>query len=198
MLLSEKNRGKCAMMRRLLREVDSDLIWWVDDDAYVSRIGALPYWLRLVASSKPRVAQWGDAVYCSDIRPYVSEGDPIRFVREAEWYQGLPPPSWRAGGKGEFDFRGKGMGDGRWRFVIGSIWMARASRLKEMDWPDRRLFRNGEDIYLGEALRQHGYSLGRVNLHEAGVVLSAAVRRGAAEEPKVYHDSEEWHLEIVE
>jgi GT2 family glycosyltransferase len=102
--------------------------------------------------------------------------DPQEFVRTATWYRGLPPPSWRPGGKGEFKFGGLGIGDGRWLFIVGGCSMIRATAVRQMDWPDRRLSFLGEDVFLGEAIRQQGWRLG--NLGSLGVAVSMAPRRG--------------------
>jgi hypothetical protein len=97
-------------------------------------------------------------------------------VRSAAWYRGLPPPSWRAGGKGQFNFAGRGLGDGRWFFILGGCWLIRASALRALDWPDRRLIKMGDDAFLGEAIRQHGWQI--ADIGTTGVAIDTAQRRG--------------------
>jgi GT2 family glycosyltransferase len=102
----------------------------------------------------------------------------VPFVRSAPWYRGLPPPSWRAGGKGEFNFAGLGQGDGRWLFILGGCWLIRTSALRQLDWPDPRLVRLGDDVFLGEAIRQQNWTLG--NLGTPHVALNTEPRRASA------------------
>ena len=98
------------------------------------------------------------------------------FVRSASWYRGLPAPSWRTGGKGEFDFRGLGTGDGRWLFILGGCFLIRAAAVRALDWPDHRLLRTGDDVFLGEAIRQQGWD--QRDLGPLGVALDTEPRRG--------------------
>jgi GT2 family glycosyltransferase len=90
----------------------------------------------------------------------------------------LTPPYWEPGGKGELNWRNTGKGDGRWFFIIGGAWMIRRAVLRELDWPDRRLAKNGDDVFLGEALRQAGY--GFAGLRDLRVDLGHEERRGQA------------------
>jgi GT2 family glycosyltransferase len=120
---------------------------------------------------------WGQLAWCGHPLAFVPDmEDVLAFVRSAAWYRGLPPPSWRSGGKGEFDFEGRGTGDGRWFFMPGGCWLARTSALRAMDWPDKRLIMQGEDVLLGEAMRQQGWEL--ANNQAQGVAVSSAERRG--------------------
>jgi hypothetical protein len=102
----------------------------------------------------------------------------LEFVRTAPWYRGLPPPSWRVGGKGELNFEGRGTGDGRWPFILGGCWLARMQALRSIDWPDRRLVKMGEDVLLGEAFRQQGWTVQHIGI--PGVALDTEPRRGHA------------------
>ena len=119
---------------------------------------------------------WGKVYGCLHPRSFINLDDPSAFVRSAPWYRGLPPPSWLPGGKGEFNFRGQGTGDGRWFFVTGGCWLARTRILRQLDWPDRRLIKLGDDVLLGEAIRQSGGRLGNVSAD--GLRVSAQRRRG--------------------
>ena len=98
-----------------------------------------------------------------------------KFVRSASWYRGLTPPSWETGGKGEMDFDGKGGGDGRWSFIVGGCWLLRTSALRSLNWPDPRLVKGSDDVYLGEAIRQQGWSTKHVDLP---VAVNQSERRG--------------------
>jgi GT2 family glycosyltransferase len=177
LLVSKENLHKSPMMRRMLRDVDTPLIWWFDDDSYVVERGAMEDWLKWVRAAPPRIVLWGQGAECGEPASFTTLEDVSAFVRSAAWYRGLPPPSWRPGGKGEFNFEGRGTGDGRWIFVLGGCWMARTRAIGALDWPDRRLVRLGDDVLLGEAIRQRGWAMG--NIGAPGVRLDTEPRRGA-------------------
>jgi len=123
------------------------------------------------------VELWGHAAVCDHPNAFAPDIEDVEaYVRTAAWYRGLPPPSWRPGGKGEFDYEGKGTGDGRWFFVIGGCFLIRTCVLRALDWPDRRLIKMGDDVLLGEAIRQHGWRLR--NTGSMGVAIDIQPRRG--------------------
>jgi GT2 family glycosyltransferase len=101
---------------------------------------------------------------------------PLEFIRSASWYRGLPPPSWRPDGKGEFNFDGLGIGDGRCVYILGGCFMIRTAALRQIDWPDRRLSFLGEDVFLGEAIRQQGWTMGNIGM--LGVAVDTELRHG--------------------
>jgi GT2 family glycosyltransferase len=177
LLVSTMNLHKAPMMRRMLMGVDTRLIWWFDDDSYVVEDGAMGEWLKRVKAAPPTTVLWGQGAECGEPADFTTLDDVPAFVRSAEWYRGLPLPSWRPGGKGEFNFAGRGTGDGRWIFVLGGCWMIRARTIRALDWPDRRLVRLGDDVLLGEAIRQRGWSI--ENIGAPGVRLDTEPRRGA-------------------
>ena len=45
-----------------------------------------------------------------------------------------------------------------------------------LDWPDRRLTRYGDDVFLGEAIRQQGWAM--TNLGSPGIAMNTEPRRG--------------------
>jgi hypothetical protein len=174
LVMSEFNLGKCPMMRRMFEHVQSEFVWWFDDDSYVTEPGALETRLRIARSAHPRVVMWGERYLCNATCTFF-HGDPVPFVRSAPWYRGLTPPFWEPGGKGEFDFNGEGTGNGQWVFLTGGGWFARFAALRAMDWPDPRISTFGEDVLTGEAIRQQGWEIQHIG--QAGVELSAAERR---------------------
>ncbi len=174
--VSATNINKCPMMRRMFDGVSTEFIWWFDDDSYLTDESALERYLQAARKAPDKVVQWGV--------PMVLEGIPCgelgsdfatKFVRSAPWYRGLTPPSWDLGGKGELNFQGKAQGDGRWIFITGGCWWIRTSSIKLLDWPDPRLVKEGDDVFLGEALRQLGLDFEGV---DAPVAINKAERRG--------------------
>jgi hypothetical protein len=176
LILSRRNLDKCPMMRRLFARVDTEFVWWFDDDAFLTRRGVLRRLVQTARRSPPTTVLWGAEYFC-DYPPTPPEmPDLARFVRCAPWYRGLTPPFWAPGGKGEFNFQGRGTGDGRWVFITGGCWLARTSALQALHWPDRRLIRLNDDILLSEALRQQGWRHRRVGM--AGIIMHGEPRRG--------------------
>jgi hypothetical protein len=177
LVVSDSNLNKCPMMRLMFEGIESEFIWWFDDDSCVTESSALSRWLHRAQTSPASTVLWGQLAHCEHSEDFTYLDDPVGFVREASWYAGLPPPSWRPGGGGEFNYENKGTGDGRWFFMTGGCWMIRSSAVRALDWPDRRLVKMGDDVFLGEAIRQQGWQLD--NLGTLGVAISTERRRGA-------------------
>lgn len=174
---SPVNLNKCPMMRRLFESVETEFIWWFDDDSFMTGPEAFPRWLGPAQQDPESVAMWGQLASCDSPLTFAPDiPDVPGFVRRASWYRGLPPPSWRPGGKGEFNWRGQGTGDGEWLFAVGGSWLVRTAVVRALDWPDRRLIKMGDDVFLGEALRQHGWTIR--NLGSPGVAINSQPRRG--------------------
>lgn len=176
LIVSPNNLGKSAMMRLMFDKVETEFIWWFDDDSFITQAGTFARWLEVARSSPASTVLWGRVAMCE--HPFIFSDAPdaasVDFVRSASWYRGLPPPSWRPGGKGEFNLMGRGLGDGRWYFVSGGCFMIRTSAVRAMDWPDPRLFVVAEDIILGEAVRQQGWNFADV----LGVAINTEPSRG--------------------
>ncbi len=176
LVVSDLNLSKCPMMRRLFAQVSTEYIWWFDDDSFITDAGAWLRWLREAEASSAETVMWGELGECDHPMAFTEVKDVLKFVRSASWYRGLPPPSWRPGGKGEFLFRGQNGGDGRWIFVLGGCWLIRSAAVRAIDWPDYRLRRHGDDVFLGEAIRQHGWKI--AGIHPTGVAINTERRRG--------------------
>jgi hypothetical protein len=176
LIVSAANLSKCPMMRRMFAVVETEYIWWFDDDSYVARQYALSRWLATAKASPRSTVIWGTMSCCTHPSAFAEMDDAVGFVRKASWYQGLPPPSWRVGGGGDFNFRELGVGDGRWQFILGGCFMIRTAAVQALDWPDHRLFRTGDDVFLGEAIRQQGWQQANISSH--GVTLNTEPRRG--------------------
>jgi hypothetical protein len=186
LIVHRKNLNKCPMMRRMFEHVETDLIWWFDDDSYILDTAAFDHWRRCAGQASARTVQWGTLAVCSHPVAFAPGlADPVAFVRSADWYGGLTPPFWRPGGRGQFDYAGRGTGDGRWFFILGGCWMMRTRAIRALNWPDRRLLKLGDDVFLGEAIRQQGWLF--QNIEKPGVVINTEPRRGSAgrfREPK--------------
>ena len=179
LILSQANLNQCPMMRQMFLKVETKYIWWFDDDSYITEPGAFRRWIECAEQAQERTVMWGPLAWCDHPLAFAPDLENVAaFVRNAVWYRGLPPPSWRLGGKGEFNFNGRGTGDGRWIFIPGGCWLMRSSVIRVLDWPDRRLIKMGNDVLLGEAIRQQGWEL--ENIGNAGVAINTEPRRGEA------------------
>jgi len=176
LIVSPTNINKCPMMRRMFETVRTEFIWWFDDDSYVTQPNAWSDWVEVALTSPDSVVMWGEMYRCMTPADFTDLEDVVAFVRQASWYRGLPPPSWRCGGKGEFNFENRNCGDGRWDFIVGGCWLIRAEIIRALDWPDRRLVKLGDDVLLGEAIRQQGWQL--ANIGCPGVAINTHPRRG--------------------
>jgi len=172
---SHVNLNKCPMMRRMFRGASTPYLCWFDDDSYVTEAGALERQLRIARRSPVKTVMWGLQAG-SDHSKFIDLADVRHFVRTAPWYRGLSPPDWRPGGKGEFNYEGRGRGNPWWQFITGGFWLIRTRAIRTLDWPDRRLVKLGDDVLLGEALRQQGWRF--ENTGASGIVVNEAPRRG--------------------
>jgi GT2 family glycosyltransferase len=174
LIVSPDNLYKSPMMRRMLRAIKTEFTWWFDDDSYVLEPSAFGKWLEFARAAPASTVMWGQKACCDNKESFTSLEDVLGFVRSASWYRGLPPPSWRPGGKGEFNFENGNGGDGRWFFILGGCWLIRTRTIRALDWPDPRL--KDDDVFLGEAIRQNGWKLG--NIGTPGVAVNTEPRRG--------------------
>jgi GT2 family glycosyltransferase len=175
---SRRNINKCPMMRRMFREVKTPFICWFDDDSYLTEPRTLERQLKLARRSSADTMMWGARAKCNHPCLFIDIPDVDKFVRTALWYRGLTPPSLRPGGRGEFNYQGTNHGNGWWEFLLGGFWLIRTRAIRALDWPDRRLKKLGDDVLLGEALRQQGWTI--QHTAERGVAIDQAARRGDA------------------
>lgn len=165
LILSERNLLKIPMMRRLLGAAQGEYFWWFDDDSHVTDATAFSHWWAQVQASSPLIVGWGATAYTREFDGFQDPEEAGRWVSEAPWFRGQPPP-------------GTSDGPDAWWFLTGGCWCMRTSALRAMDWPDPRLVHVSEDILLGEAVRQQGWYL--ANIVNPGVAISDAPRRGEA------------------
>lgn len=172
---SPVNLHKAPMMRRLLARVETEFTWWFDDDSFITLPAAFDHYLSAAVAAPADVVLWGQEAVCTQPAHFTPLADAVDWVRRARWYGGLTPPTWAPGGLGEFDYQGRGTGDGNWRFILGGAWFARTAALRQLGWPDSRLRRYGDDVFLCEALRQQG--LRYQNTERFGIAIDTEPRR---------------------
>lgn len=163
---SRTNLYKLPMMRRLFHDHPLSTTWaiWFDDDSYVFRsdwLATLCYRSRL----KPDVDMWGKRLFLR------ADERHLEFIRNAPWFRGR-----------ELALDDQ-PGMYRLNFIAGGFWAIRTACLHQLNWPDTRLLHFGDDYLLGEALRQHGHTLGQCF---SGVALDQEKRRAPAETPRCH------------
>jgi predicted O-methyltransferase YrrM len=177
---SETNINKCPMMRQMFQDIDTEFIWWFDDDSHIVDPQALSQRLAMAEAAPPSTVMWGHQFLFGHEKDFSYGTDVVGFVRSAPWYRGRNPPSWEWGGKGEYNFEGRGCGDGRWFFITGGCWFIRASVIRALDWPDRRMIKRNDDVFLCEAIRQQGWHV--ADIGPLGIMINDAARRGSGED----------------
>lgn len=174
--LSPVNLNKCPMMRRMFQGgIETEFVWWFDDDSHVLRRTALPRRLTLARQSPPEIVAWGHRYFMSHEDQFDCGCDLRTWIRAASWYRSRPLPSWDMEPTDAAAGNPPPAPDGRWFFLTGGNWFARTEALQAMDWPDRRLILQAEDILLGEAIRQQGW--GFMDIGSLGVAIEAVRSR---------------------
>jgi len=168
LLVSETNLNKCPMMRKMVAGLETEFLWWFDDDSFVESPAALPERLRAAGSSPSDAVMWGHVFYFGNENDFSFGTDVAGYVRRARWYRRKDPPSWA------------GSGDGRWFFPTGGCWFIRSSAIRALDWPDPGLIKRNDDVLLAEAIRQQGWEFRDIG--PCGVAVNTEPRRGEGED----------------
>jgi hypothetical protein len=169
------NVNKCPLMRKMLDAVTTQFVWWFDDDSYITDPAALDR--RLVAMDRfgPRSVLAGHVFFYHGEVAWSYGEDVKGFVKSAPWFTGAPPPS------GVLEIIPNWPAD-RWFFVTGGCWFARTGALRLLNWPDPRLIKRNDDVFLCEAVRQAGYKF--EDIGPCGCIINDAPRRGVGEDPE--------------
>ncbi len=175
--VSPVNLNKSPMMRRMFQGgIDTEFVWWFDDDSHVVQRTALARRLSVARRSSPQIVAWGHRYFMSHEDEFDCGCDLRSWIRAAPWYRGRPLPSWEAEPMKAATAPGQlKTPDGRWFFLTGGNWFARTPALQAMDWPDPRLVLQAEDILLGEAIRQQGWDF--MDIGSLGMVVEAVPSR---------------------
>lgn len=160
LIVSSENLNKCPMQRRMLADIDTEFVWWFDDDSRIESSDALPQRLQIADQSSPETVLWGPIFYWQDQAGFNFGIDVEPWIREQAWYSREPIPC---------------DASGKWVFVIGGSWLARTQVLRDLDWPPRSFLKPGDDALFCEAIRQSGLTFEGIG--ECGVSFQLADRR---------------------
>jgi hypothetical protein len=78
LIVSPVNLNKCPMMRRMFDRVETEFIWWFDDDSYILEPGAFARWLEAAQAALESTVIWGQMAWCDS-----PENSPIRKMPSA-------------------------------------------------------------------------------------------------------------------
>lgn len=153
LLISEKNLYKNGMMKHLYEDLNSDYVFWFDDDSHVKE-NCLENLIKIAENSRGDEAVFGTLGMCTTLYEIEKEMGVNNWIKKQLWYKNKPWPN------SEFDYSKKKDG---FYFILGGNYFVKTKVLKEIYWPSDPtgfLFnyaRNGEDIIMGEAIHQNGY-----------------------------------------
>ncbi len=173
LIVSAENIDKSPMMRRMFEGIDTEFIWWFDDDSYITDQHALARRIEIARGADAETVLWGHQFFFGHERDFSYGADVDGFVRGAPWYRGKEPPSYHSGG------------DGRWFFITGGCWIIRTATVRALNWPDIRLIKRNDDVFLCEAIRQQGWK--SEDIGPSGVAINTEPRRGGGEDAQTMH-----------
>lgn len=162
---SPENIMKYPMMRRMFFDQarpQRKWIIWFDDDSYVTEDDWLMQLSRSIRDNWPKGhVMWGKRYF------WHLRGNQEQWGKAADWWKGKPfQVDHTHGNRLKIDF------------ATGGFWAIPSKWIIKLNWPDVRLYHNGGDVWMGEAVRQFG---GNIKNYEYGVAISKAKRRGFRE-----------------
>ena len=159
-IISEENLNKCPMQRQMFKLVDTEFVWWFDDDSQIIENDALDRRLALADAAPQTTVLWGPLFYWNDQGQFNFGIDVSPWIRSQAWYSREPIPCDPSG---------------KWVFIIGGCWFARTSILQHLNWPPESFVKPGDDAIFCEAMRQSGHAFESIG--ECGVQFQSHERR---------------------
>lgn len=175
--ISNGNINKCPMMRRMFKDIQTEWIWWFDDDSHIVSNDALQIRLTKVLEDNGEVDMYGHVFFFGNASDFDYGLDIISWVKKQDWYQGKPIPCGVTCYEEGFNKNGD---DTRWFFITGGNWFIKTEVVETLDWPTKTLIKRNDDVILCSALRQNGYKFACIN--ESGVKINDYPRRGEGED----------------
>lgn len=160
LIVSQDNINKCPMQRKMFEQIDTEFVWWFDDDSWIDDERSLQMRLEIADAAPPETVLWGPIFCWNDQAGFNFGVDVEPWIRAQPWYSREPIPCDDCG---------------KWVFVIGASWFARISALKYLDWPPASFIKAGDDAILCEAIRQSGLRFEQIG--ECGVKFQTHDRR---------------------
>ena len=170
LFVSEQNLNKCPMQRKMFAEIETEFVWWFDDDSYIIDPAALTTRLAYASRANPDHVLWGPTFVWESQEGFNLGVDVRPWIRAQAWYSGEPIPH---------------DSTHNWFFVIGACWFARMSLIRELDWPPEEFLKPGDDALFCEAIRQKGYQY--IGIGECGVEFQTEERRAPETKEMMLH-----------
>lgn len=178
--ISKKNIHKVGMWRRMVKDTETEWVMWLDDDSYVYDKDALQKRFNLINNNNFDMA--GHMYFEYDDGQEKFNQFKI-YIQSQSWYQNKPIPCGVVNYEYNFNLDSN---DKRWFFITGGNWIIKTRLLEKLDYPPISISKNfvnrnirnneGDDILLGEILRQNNYQL--LDIGELGIKINDANRRG--------------------
>ena len=144
----KKNINKYPLMIKMFEDIETEFIWWFDDDVEVVLESALNKRIEIIDKMNKKVVLLGHSYFCKNLSQ-----KSLDWVKKQPWYRGRPIPCGAMSYDKEYYKNTKKM---RLHFPTGYSWFARTDFIKESGFPGE-IVRAG-DIFLGIAIRQMGYA----------------------------------------
>lgn len=177
--ISTENINKCPMMRRMYKDINTEWIWWFDDDSYIDKPDTLERWLdetkKHAADARPPVL-YGKVFFFGQHSDFDYGLDIVSWIKRQRWYKDRPIPCGVHGYEPGFNEAGD---DTRFFFVTGGVHMVRTDVVNMLGWPTPTLIKRNDDVILCCAIRQNGYSFFDIDY---GVRINQHDRRGVGED----------------
>jgi hypothetical protein len=177
--VSHDNINKSPMMRRMYKDVNTEFIWWFDDDSYIKQDDAMEKWLDRAeadsAAAKPP-ALYGKVFFFGDSSAFDYGLNIKDWISKQRWFRDKPIPC----GVDKYDpgFNKDGK-DTRYFFVTGGVHLIRTDFVEMLGWPTPTLVKRNDDVILCCAIRQNEYSFVDIDY---GVGINEHDRRGGGED----------------
>jgi len=149
----DKNIDKYPLMTKMFKDIDTEFIWWFDDDCFIKDELAIIKRLKAMDSNKDKKTVvlghtffFGRTKNWKTFRPSVNE-----WCKKQVWYEGKKEPS----GKNEYTEGYCDDDNRKFWFPTGYSWFARTDFIKEIEYP--KGISGAGDVAMSFAIRQKGY-----------------------------------------
>jgi len=155
-IYEEKNNiNKYLLMDKMFQDINTEFIWWFDDDTFVIKNDTFEKWMNYIENSPEDVVVWGSiygvrmqrrSMFAKYFETSIQD-----WIKKQSWYNGLPIPS--GNNKYEENYYQTDIQHDIWRFPTGYSWVGMTDFLKKIKYPFEGMVVGG-DILLAEEVRQ--------------------------------------------
>jgi len=183
--ISSDNINKSPMMRRMYKDINTEWIWWFDDDSFIDKPDAFDHWLNEIdrhsTEAKPPVL-YGKVFFFGQHSDFDYGLNIVNWIKKQRWFRDKPVPCGGHGYEKDFNIDGN---DTRFFFVTGGVHMVRTDFINMINWPTSTLIKRNDDVILCCAVRQNEHSF--IDL-DYGVQINQHERRGIGEDKETMEE----------